>query len=64
MELTTWHITEDVPFDPTCAWCLKNHGLLTKENQKEGDSHGACPIHAEMVYQAYLSKKSERRKQQ
>lgn len=62
METSTRQIEQDIPFDSTCAWCLKNHGLLTKENQKEGDSHGACVFHAEMEYQAYKSKKRERAK--
>lgn len=60
METSTRQSAEVVPFDPTCAWCLENHGLLTKENQKEGDSHGACEMHAEMVYQAFKLKRERK----
>jgi hypothetical protein len=39
--------------DPLCAWCLKEQGLLTAENQQEGDSHGICPKHTKEEYDKY-----------
>ena len=47
MELETKQQVFIIPFDPTCAWCLEEHGLLTPENQQEGDSHGICDGHKE-----------------
>ena len=49
-----------VPFDPTCAWCLESHGLLTRENQHEGDSHGICTPHAEQEELKYQTNRFNR----
>lgn len=58
-KLKTQHIVA-VPFDPTCAWCLEAQGLLTPENQEEGDSHGICYGHREQVELKYHVNKFNR----
>jgi len=51
-----WNI-ELMIYTTTCAWCLKEQGIVPNEE----DSHGCCSDHAQQVWNEYLALKATRR---
>ncbi|OLD63794.1 MAG: hypothetical protein AUF65_01420 [Chloroflexi bacterium 13_1_20CM_50_12] len=46
------------PLPVLCAWCLRDQGLLS--TQQEGDSHDICDDHAQAEYEKYKSSRGVR----
>lgn len=45
--IKTQEVEQEIPYDPTCAWCLQEQDILDSKEQ-QGKSHGICTFHAEL----------------
>lgn len=51
-------VSQIVETQTFCAWCIEEKG----EQPKEGDSHGICDRHEEVILEAHRQRKAEKGK--